>query len=121
MGCACCHIASFLSAAGTDCRVSPTHISLYAAIWKAWVEQGCPDLVQIIRQDIMRNARIGSKGTYFQCIGDLRDFGYILYKPAEHRYGISRADLTSTPVYFGCVCNHLVCHFPSTSGKLAER
>jgi hypothetical protein len=83
-------LAGFFAAIKKDCRISVTHIGIYAAVLQYWQQQGCPVPLQVYSYELMEVAKISSKTTYHQYIRDLHDYGYIKYEPSFKRNARSK-------------------------------
>ncbi|HEV7378472.1 MAG TPA: hypothetical protein VGN64_01655 [Dyadobacter sp.] len=87
-----------LAAAGPSDRVwhdpqlRSVHICLYAAI-AYHCTLSAVGFIQISRKTLMRSARIKSIATYHVCIRQLRELGYIDYRPSYHPLRASRIAL----------------------------
>ena len=77
-------LTMFFEAIETDVRVGTTHISLYMALLQQWNLNGGKNPVSINRVPIMRAAKINARYTYYKCINDLHDYGYISYLPSSN-------------------------------------
>jgi hypothetical protein len=80
------HMNQFLRIVKNDARLSPSHISLYMALFQQWNENYFHNPITLHRQEILTMAHIGSKNTYSRCLKELHDFGYLIYQPAPHKY-----------------------------------
>jgi hypothetical protein len=78
------HLTSFYSAAYTDDRLSPYHISLYSGIFQLWNATHFPDTIQVNRAELMKLSKIGSVNTYIRCLKELQDWHYIEYFPSRN-------------------------------------
>ena len=65
-----------------DPRIGPAHISLYIALLHLYGLGAGKNPLPIQRRQIMPLAKISSRSTYYKCIRDLHDFGYIKYRPS---------------------------------------
>jgi hypothetical protein len=77
-------IINFYLSIKDDRRITTSHISIYMALFGYWNMNNGQNPVSINRNDIMKMAKINGLGTYHKCIKDLKDFGYIEYKPSYH-------------------------------------
>lgn len=77
-----------------DNRLNPTHISLYMALFQVWNSTRFPEEFFVIRDEVMRQSKIGSKSTYHRCLKELHDYGYIMYEPSHNPYRGSKIKLT---------------------------
>ena len=84
------NLEDFLRKIADDPRVTARHISLYLSLFggKGW-DPGKP--VVLNRGDLMRRSKISGKSTYYRCLRDLHEQGYIRYRPARHRWDESIA------------------------------
>lgn len=81
----------FYTAIAQDARIGTTHISLYMALLQQWNLNGGKNPIFVERNNIMKAAKISSRQTYNQCMVNLHEFGYIVYKPA--RNGAVRSEI----------------------------
>ncbi|WP_310992080.1 hypothetical protein [Aequorivita marina] len=77
-----------------DSRLNPTHISLYMALFNQWNINRFPDDFIIIRDEVMKSSKIGSKSTYHRCLKQLDTWNYIRYKPSHNIFKGSRISLS---------------------------
>lgn len=75
-------LSDFFSAIEEDCRISITHIGIYAALVEYWGMHGWVNPVHAFSRDIMRIAKISAPTTYHKCIRELNEYGYIRYEPS---------------------------------------
>ena len=75
-------LCGFLNRVRDDPRIGPSHISLYVAIIFSFAHQKFNIATQISSKVLMRQAKISSKVTYYKCIKDLKEAGYIRYLPS---------------------------------------
>lgn len=78
------HLTAFFGCVAADDRLSPTHVSLYMALFQAWNSNRFRSPVSVTRAEMMRLSKICSSATYHKCIKDLQHFGYIGYTPSHH-------------------------------------
>lgn len=83
-------LSDFFSAIENDCRISITHIGIYAALLQYWKQHEFQNPIQVFSYEIMRIAKISASATYHKSIKDLNDFGYIKYEPSFKRNQGSR-------------------------------
>lgn len=57
-------------------------MSLYMALFQFWNLNRFQNPFTIIREDIMKASKIGSKTTYTKCLKDLNAWQYIKYDPS---------------------------------------
>jgi len=72
-----------------DARINSTHISLYMALLQHCNLNGGNNPFPIERIAIMRLAKINARYTYSKCINNLKDFGYVSYKPSTNAINCS--------------------------------
>lgn len=78
-------LSDFFLAIENDCRISITHIGIYAALLQYWKEHQYANPFQVFSYEIMEKAKISASTTYHKCIRDLSDYGYIIYTPSYKR------------------------------------
>lgn len=78
-------LSDFFSAIRKDGRISITHIGIYAALLQYWKDQNFNNPMTAFSSDIMIIAKISSCATYYKCIRELNEFGYIRYEPSFNR------------------------------------
>ncbi len=76
-----CVLVDFLTVAAEDPRISPIHISLYAAILYQYKLQEYKLPVSVYSRDLMRFAKISGK-TYHKSMQELDRYGFIQYLPS---------------------------------------
>jgi hypothetical protein len=80
------YLSNFLKAIPGEPRITARHIALYLAIFRE-IHPEFPDRGVPLRKDeLMRFAKISGRATYFRCIHDLHEMGFIRYVPAGHRW-----------------------------------
>lgn len=75
-------IVGFYDAISGDQRISTTHISLYMALFRAWLVNGYENPVSLERASIMSDAKISARSTYNKCLRELHEYGYLRYIPS---------------------------------------
>jgi hypothetical protein len=80
-------LMSFLAAIRDDGRISAVHISLYLALVQKWIENADAEVLIVSRDDLMKTAKISSRKTYYKRLNELREFGYIVYRPSFQHTG----------------------------------
>ena len=78
----CEQLTRFCEKIMQDPCVTPTHISLYLAIFLEYLIQKNPDELNIERDTLMNRAKISGRATYNKCMHELHDYGYIRYSPS---------------------------------------
>lgn len=63
----------------SDCRIGPTHVSIYMALLRLWGEQGQANPIHIFGRDVMPMAKISGIATYYRTLKELHNYGYIRY------------------------------------------
>jgi len=86
-------ISKFMNGIVSDGRIGSTHIAIYTAIWIYWQECDRPACIQAYGRQIMPMAKIRASSTYYGCLSDLNDFGYLHYEPSYNRNKPSRISL----------------------------
>lgn len=76
----------FLNTTSEDARIGPGHISLYLALIKCWTENNFEDPFPIIRDSLMRRAKINGRTTYQKYIQELHEYGYVGYTPSYNHF-----------------------------------
>ena len=80
------HLTGFFNKSNQDNSISPTHISLYLALFQRWNLNRFKNPILISREEMMTTAKIKSKGTYHKCMKELHQKNYIIYKPSYNPY-----------------------------------
>jgi hypothetical protein len=75
-------LSGFYHSVADDPRISPTHISVYMALFQCWNLQSFQNPVEVNRREIMKLAKISGNATYHKCIRELGEYGYIEYLPS---------------------------------------
>lgn len=76
------HLSGVLEQFSLDKRLSPSHISLYLALFQFWNLNRFQNPISITRNEVMEISKIGSANTYTRCLKELDVFGYIKYSPS---------------------------------------
>ncbi|NGY36834.1 transcriptional regulator [Flavobacterium sp. XN-5] len=80
------HLTGFFNKSNQDASISPTHISLYLALFQRWNLNRFKNPIIISREEMMTTAKIKSKGTYHKCMKELHEKKYVIYKPSFNPY-----------------------------------
>jgi hypothetical protein len=72
-----------------DHRIGPMHISLYAVLLSLRDESAYTSFFPVNRKELMARSKILGKTTYYRCLNELAESGYIEYQP-EHYPGRTR-------------------------------
>ena len=79
------YLLDFLLAVPGEPRITARHIALYLAIFQR-MDWECPENpIKLKKEDLMSYAKISGRATYFRCLKDLHELGFIRYVPAPHR------------------------------------
>lgn len=87
------HLNAFFMTIAKDSRLNPTHISLYMALFNLWNINRFPEEIIIIRDEVMKLSKIGSKSTYHRCLKQLDSWKYLRYIPSHNSFKGSRISL----------------------------
>lgn len=90
------HLTGFYDKILRDDLISPTHISLYMALFQFWNDQRFRKSIIIQRSEIMDLSKIRSVATYHKGMKELHHFGYIIYEPSYNPFAGSRVTITTT-------------------------
>ncbi|MBF4473298.1 transcriptional regulator [Flavobacterium sp. HJJ] len=80
------HLTGFFNKSNQDKTITPTHISLYLALFQRWNLNRFKNPIIISREEMMLASKIKSKGTYHKCMKELHNRNYIIYKPSYNPY-----------------------------------
>ena len=78
-------LSDFFRAIATDYRISITHIGIYVALLQFRLDKGFINPIQVYRYQIMDIAKISSPKTYYKCMRELNEYGYIKYVSTRKR------------------------------------
>ncbi len=92
------HLTAFFDRVAIDQRLNPTHISLYIALFQFWNINRFQNPISISRSEVMLVSKIHGKATYHKVIKDLREFGFIQYKPSYNPFRGSEVVLVQLDV-----------------------
>jgi hypothetical protein len=87
------HINAFFAKARNDKRLRANDMSLYLALFMEWNHQRFAEVFNIRRKDMMEASHIGSNHTYVQCLRQLHDCGYIVYRRPADAYSLSKVSI----------------------------
>ena len=90
-------LTDFYKAIEDDVRINATHISLYFALLQKWNLNQSQNPVLVVRDELMKAAKISARHTYNKCINELDEFGYITYSPSSNPF-------TGSTVYLRTLC-----------------
>ena len=83
-------LCNFFEAIQDDVRISITHIGIYAALLHYRAMHNMQNPVYAFSHEIMALAKIASNFTYYKCIRELSEYGYINYVPSYKKTKASR-------------------------------
>jgi hypothetical protein len=78
-------LSDFLSRVQQDGRIGSTHIAIYVALWKYWLNEGFANPIHVFSRDIMQIAKVSWRNTFYNCVSDLDQYGYIRYEPSNNK------------------------------------
>lgn len=78
------HLNHWMELVAVDDRLTAHHISLYLSLFQVWNKSRFPDKIVISRNELFRLSKIGSSKTYYKCLHQLHEFGYIRYYPSNN-------------------------------------
>ncbi len=78
-------LSDFFKAIENDYRISITHIGIYVALLQFRVDRGFINPIRAFRYEIMAIAKISSPKTYYKCMRELNEYGYIKYVSTRKR------------------------------------
>ena len=78
-------LSDFFKAIESDYRISITHIGIYVALLQFRLDKGFINPIQVYRYQIMDIAKISSPKTYYKCMRELSEYGYIKYVSTRKR------------------------------------
>jgi hypothetical protein len=79
-------LSNFYKAIEDDARINVTHISLYLALLNKWNFDQSQNPLSIVRDELMKAAKINARHTYNKCMNQLQEFGYITYLPSSNPF-----------------------------------
>ena len=82
-------LTKFYEAIAEDPRIGTPHISVYMALLQEWNLHEGRNPVTIVRDSIMKSAKINARYTYNRCMNNLQEFGYITYYPSTNQFELS--------------------------------
>ncbi|MXN90307.1 hypothetical protein GR160_03635 [Flavobacterium sp. Sd200] len=83
-------LCNFFKAVQSDGRISVNHIGGYAALLDYRARHSMQNPVRTFSHEIMALAKITSNFTYYKCIRELSEYGYINYTPSYKKTKASR-------------------------------
>lgn len=76
------HLNAVFNQMDEDTALTAQDISLYIALFRRWNKNFFKNPIVVVRDELMKTAKIGSVNTYGRCLKRLHKFGYINYKPS---------------------------------------
>lgn len=83
-------LTDFFTAIDKDGRISITHIGIFAALLQYRMRKDYVNPIELFRRDVMKIAKISSPSTFYKCVRELSEYGYIDYKPSFKRNQCSK-------------------------------
>lgn len=83
-------LSLFFEMTKQDQRISNTHIGIFAALLQFRVERGFGNPIESDCHEIMKIAKISASKTYYRCVRDMSDYGYLRYEPSKKKNRISK-------------------------------
>ncbi len=78
------HLNAFFELVAVDDRLTPCHISTYMSLFQLWNKSHFPNKLSVCRSEVMEISKIGSTHTYYKCIKQLHEYGYLIYYPSNN-------------------------------------
>lgn len=75
-------LEDFMYMARDDPRIGPCHISLYVAVLHFFQKQGEINPIYVYSSELRKQSKIISERTYYSCMRDLKQCGYIKLEPS---------------------------------------
>jgi hypothetical protein len=94
-------LSQFYKAIEDDVKINSTHISLYFALLQQWNLDQSKNTFLIVRDELMKTAKISSRHTYNKCMNELDEYGYISYTPSANPLTGSTVSLNILNVVYG--------------------
>lgn len=77
-------LSSFLKLASKHKRFHQSHLSLYSAILMCYAPGLCQNPFRVSRGKLMKHSAIHSFATYYKCMSDFVNEGFLDYEPSYH-------------------------------------
>ncbi len=77
------HLSLFYQKSNTDKRLNSIHICLYHALFQSWILNRFINPLPLNRVLLLKYSKIGSNHTFYKCMSDLHNYGYIEYSPSK--------------------------------------
>lgn len=78
-------LTDFFEAIRKDGRIGSTHICIYAALLKIRADKGFSNPIKVYSREVMEIAKISWRNTFYTCVHDLSDYGYIRYHASNKK------------------------------------
>jgi|GEM_PF-1663347 len=89
------HLNFFIAHLKCDDRLKPNHVSLYLALFYVWNCNHFNDHFKVNRSTMLQLSKIGSRGTYLECLKWLDTCGYITYSPGRQKFKSGHVSITT--------------------------
>src|SRR5690606_35144291 len=86
----------FFDKSVADPHFTPTHLSLFMALFQLWNQSRFLPTIQIVRDDVMRLRKINSMATYHKAMVYLHRHQYINYEPSYNPFKGSKISFFPT-------------------------
>lgn len=83
-------LTAFFERTRSDQRIGNTHIGIYAALLQYRLERGFCNPVDAISIEIMNIAKISAHKTYYRCLKEMNEYGYLRYVPSKKKNRASK-------------------------------
>jgi len=83
-------LTAFFARTRSDQRIGNTHIGIYAALLQYRLERGFCNPIDTNSLEIMAIAKISALKTYYRCLKDMNDYGYLRYVPSKKKNRASK-------------------------------
>jgi len=83
-------LSDFFERTRNDQRISNTHIGIFAALLQYRVERGFCNPIDSDSLAIMAIAKISALKTYYRCLRDMSEYGYLRYEPSKKKNRTSK-------------------------------
>ena len=78
------HLNQWMELVSVDDRLTPFHVSIYMALFQFWNKYRFPEKITICRYEVLQLSKVGSTKTYYKCLHQLHEYGYIQYFPSHN-------------------------------------
>lgn len=100
------HLTAAMEKIEKDGRLHSSHVALYLALFQYWNMNRFKNPISIHREDTLNLSKIGSRNTYYKCMKELSNWGFLLYYPSHdsmkgstvkmYKFGTSSGTTTRT-------------------------